>query len=43
MFIKNSIRLKTDISWNIDTSTNGKIGTLGKFQKCKEIDVKSKS
>ena len=39
MFIKNSIRLKTDISWNIETSTSGKIGTLGQFQKCKEIDV----
>jgi L-malate glycosyltransferase len=39
MFIKNSIGLQSNIIWNIDTMTSGKIGTLGKFQKCKEIDT----
>ncbi|MFT5228769.1 MAG: glycosyltransferase involved in cell wall biosynthesis [Glaciecola sp.] len=39
MFIKNSIGLHSNIIWNIDTMTQGKIGTLGKFQKCKEIDI----
>lgn len=39
MFIKNSIGLQSNLKWNIDTMTQGKIGTLGKFQKCKEIDV----
>lgn len=39
MFIKNSIRLNSNITWNIDEATSGKIGTLGQFQKCKEIDV----
>lgn len=39
MFIKNSIRLHSDIVWNFDKMTSGKIGTLGKFQQCKNIDV----
>lgn len=39
MFIKNSIGLQSKIKWNINGMTSGKIGTLGKFQKCKEIDV----
>ena len=39
MFIKNSIELKSDKKWDIHKMSSGKIGTLGKFQKCKEIDV----
>jgi glycosyltransferase involved in cell wall biosynthesis len=38
-FIKNSIELISDTVWNIDTMTSGKIGTLGKFQKNKEIET----
>lgn len=38
-FIKNSIELKSDKKWDIQKMISGKIGTLGKFQKCKEIDV----
>lgn len=38
-FIKNSIALQSNIFWDMDTMTQGKIGTLGKFQKSKEIDV----
>ena len=36
---KNSIELNSKEKWNIDKATSGKIGTLGKFQKCKEIDI----
>lgn len=39
IFIKNSIGLNSKIKWNFDKATSGKIGTLGKFQKCKEIDI----
>jgi len=38
-FIKNSIELISDTVWNIDAMTSGKIGTLGKFQKKKEIET----
>tara|TARA_B110000967_G_C18902177_1_gene576982 strand:- start:14690 stop:15844 length:1155 start_codon:yes stop_codon:yes gene_type:complete len=38
-FIKNSIELISDTVWNVDAMTSGKIGTLGKFQKCKEIET----
>jgi len=39
VFIKNSIGLNSKIKWDIDKTTFGKIGTLGKFQKCKEIAI----
>ena len=39
LFIKNAIELNSEKAWDIDTMTPGKIGTLGKFQKCKEINV----
>lgn len=38
-FIKNSIELSSGLKWHLDKLNNRTVGTLGKFQKKKEIDV----
>lgn len=42
-FIKNSIELESDKKWELKNLSKGVIGTLGKFQECKEIHVLLKS